>query len=191
MGRRKSTVTYTVKDIPGITITVPGKGDDEKTRAAALDEAMRLMDEGEISNDSFQDGLGVNDLIFVEASSLAPPKSEGTREDSPLEQAARTVAELTLKRVALQTQQREASQYLELIEAVFSMKPLTEEQIELAKDKNFPKSLVSLAQAKVEFDELFPEAEKAWELLKPALTDPAKLPSNGKGAAAEKTASKK
>lgn len=175
MGRRKATVTYTVKAHPGVTITVPGKVDDEKTRASALDEALRLMTEetGPLDSDSFPDGLGVEDLIFVEASHLLAKEAEETgteRELEPMEKAAKTVAEFTLKRAALQQQQANAQKYLGLIEAVFSMQPLTGEQIEMATDKAFPKTLENLASAKIEFDKLQPQAEDAWKLLKPAFS---------------------
>ncbi len=175
MGRRKLMVTYTVKDHPGLTITVPGKEDSEKTRALALDEVMRMMSEetSEIDSNSFPDGLGAKDLIFVESPKPASNQHlDGSEDLSPIEKAARTVAEFALKRADLQEQQKKASEYIALIEAVFSMTPLTPEQIQLAQDKAFAKTLSSLAAAKVDFDKLLPEAEEAWKLLKPAFADP-------------------
>ena len=173
MARPKATVTYTVKDHPGVTITVPGKIDDQKTRDSALDEAVKLMDSGTLNGDSFPSGLGVDDLIFVESSSSVSSAGQSPKntEEQPLETAAKIVAQFTLKRAALQTQQSNAAKYRELIEAVFSLTPLSEEHLKLALDKEFPKALESLAHAKIEFDALHASAEEAWKLLKPAFSE--------------------
>ncbi|MDY6936224.1 MAG: hypothetical protein SWY16_01050 [Cyanobacteriota bacterium] len=96
-------------------------------------------------------------------------KGKADRESAPLEVAAADLARFAALRVKFQESQQKAKPYVDLIEALFASAPLDEEQIELAKSKDFAKTLSHLATIKVEYDNLAVKAEQAWEVLKPIL----------------------
>lgn len=173
MARTKKRIQYTVKDYPGSIIEVESPKDDENARNLALEEILRRIDDESdltFSADSFQDGLSIEDLIFVEPSRSNDKKPSTDRELQPIEVAAKEVAQFSLLRVQLQKNQELAKQYLELIEALFTSNPLTEEQIEIIQRKEFSKALESLASIKVDYDEFLPKAEAAWKILKPIIS---------------------
>lgn len=167
----RATVQYTTKDLKelGLFIEVPGRGDNEKTRKKALEEILRRMDDPEdstLNQDSFADGLSVEDLIVVE-----PPPSESAEEEEESEviQAVKAIATLASLRVSLEEVHKGAAELRPVIEALFSPEPLTPEQMQQATDKNFSKTLIKFAEARATHDKFLPTAEKAWELLEPML----------------------
>ncbi len=164
MGRKKKTIQYTVKDHPGLLLEVESPQDSEAARQKALDEIIKRIEEDELSQDSFPNGLGIDDLILVD---LPRFTSSLNRELQPVELAAKKIAQLAQARRELEKNQENFQQYLPLIEALFKPEKLTNEQQEQIQNKSFAKSLEELATAKVEYDGLAPEAKDAWELLKP------------------------
>ncbi len=192
MGRKKKTVQYTVKDHPGLLIEVESPQDNEISRQRALDEVRRRIDEeDELGEDSFPDGLGIDDLILVDY----PKFSSVNRELQPLEIAAKKIAQLAQARRELQKNQENFQEYLPLIDALFKPERLTSEEQEKIQNKSFSKALEDLASAKVEYDALEPDAKEAWELLKPIAIVPvtkdlAKINSdkNGEGKESKKAA---
>ena len=96
-------------------------------------------------------------------------KTSDDRTAAPLEVAAADIAKFAALRVKLQDAQEKAKPYVDLIEALFESDPLNEKQIELAKSKDFAKSLTNLAALKVESDTLAVKAAEAWATLKPIL----------------------
>lgn len=167
MGRKKKTIQYTVKDHPGLLIEVESPQDSDAARQKALDEIIRRIEEEEeeLSQDSFPNGLGIDDLILVDSprSITASPN----RELQPVELAAKKIAQLAQARRELEKNQENFQQYLPLIDALFKPEKLTSEQQEQIQNKSFAKSLEELASSKVEYDALAPDAKDAWELLKP------------------------
>jgi hypothetical protein len=187
MPRRKSVIYYTVPEYADrLLIPVEAREDSPEAREQALDAILAKMDdEGDttLTTESFADGLGVDRLVVVEAhqsgAAKEPRKSKLDRELDPIEIAAAEIAQFSLARVEFQEVQEAAKSYVSLIEALFKPEPLTPEQIELAKRKDFAKVLSQLATAKVEYDALAEKAAQAWEILKPILVGVETSPGKG------------
>jgi hypothetical protein len=165
----RATVKYTTKDLKelGLFVEVSGRTDNERTRNKALEEIQRRMDAPEdtsLNENSFADGLSVDDLIVVEP---LEDKSEG--EEPEIIGAVKAIANLASLRVILEDSYKQAIDLRPVIEALFSPEPLTPEQIQKATDKSFAKTLMKFAEAKAARDKFLPTAEEAWEILAPAL----------------------
>ena len=165
----RATIKYTTKDLKelGLFVEVSGRTDNERTRNKALEEIQRRMDDPEdtsLNENSFADGLSVNDLIVVE-----PPEETSAEEEPEIIRAVKAIANLASLRVTLESSYQQAIDLRPVIEALFSPEPLTPEQIEKATDKNFAKILMKFAEAKAARDQFLPIAEEAWEILAPAL----------------------
>jgi hypothetical protein len=177
MPRKKSVIYYTVPEYADrLLIAIEAKEDSQEAREQALDAILAKMDDESdttLNLESFADGLGIDRLVVVEAPSSGTPKeprkSKLDRELEPIEIAAAEIAQFSLIRVEFQEIQATAKSYATLIEALFKPAPLTAEQIELAKSKDFAKTLSHLATKKVEYDALAQKAAQAWETLKPIL----------------------
>ena len=166
----RATVKYTTKDLKelGLFVEVSGRTDNERTRNKALEEIQRRMDDPEdesLNENSFADGLSVEDLIVVEP----PPEEKSEVEEPEIIRAVKAIANLASLRVNLEETYKQAIDLRPVIEALFSPEPLTPEQIEKATDKNFAKILMKFAEAKAARDKFLPTAEEAWEVLAPAL----------------------
>ncbi|MFP4102483.1 hypothetical protein [Coleofasciculus sp.] len=166
----KSTIQYTTKHLKelGLFIEVSGRTDSERSRKKALEEIERRMDDPEdtsLDANSFADGLSSEDLIVV-----GPPSAVESPEDEPeIIQAVKAIAHLASLRVSLEEVQQQALELRPVIEALFSPEPLTPEQMQQATDKSFAKTLIKFAEAKAARDQFLPEAQQAWQILKPAL----------------------
>jgi hypothetical protein len=166
----KSTIQYTTKHLKelGLFIEVSGRTDSDRSRKKALEEIERRMDDPEdtsLDANSFADGLSSEDLIVV-----GPPSAIESPEDEPeIIQAVKAIAHLASLRVSLEEVQQQALELRPLIEALFSPEPLTPEQMQQATDKSFAKTLIKFAEAKAARDQFLPEAQQAWQILKPAL----------------------
>lgn len=166
----KATVQYTTKDLKelGLVIEIPGRADTEKTRNKAIEEIQRRMEDPEdttLTPESFADGLSTEDLIVVE-----PPAIDQSEDGEPeIIQAVKAIATLASLRVSFEEAYKGAAELRSVIEALFSPEPLTVDQIQQATDKNFAKTLIKFAEAKAARDQFLPVAEKAWEILAPAL----------------------
>lgn len=166
----KATVQYTTKDLEelGFFVEVPGRTDNAKNRAKALEEIQRRMEDSEdttVNEDSFADGLSAEDLILVEP--LATGSTEG--EEAEIIQSVKAIASLASLRVNLEQAYQQAVELRPVIEALFSPDPLTPEHMKLATDKSFAKTLTKFAEAKAAHDQYLPIAKEAWEILEPAL----------------------
>ena len=166
----RATVKYTTKDLKelGLFVEVSGRTDNERARNKALEEIQRRMDDPEdesLNENSFADGLSVEDLIVVEP----PPEETSEVEEPEIIRAVKAIANLASLRVTLEANYKQAIDLRPVIEALFSPEPLTPEQIEKATDKNFAKTLIKFAEAKAARDKFLPTAEEAWEILAPAL----------------------
>ncbi|NEO11180.1 MULTISPECIES: hypothetical protein [unclassified Moorena] len=166
----KATLQYTTKDLEelGFIVEVPGRTDNARNRAKALDEIQRRMEDSEdttVNEDSFADGLSADDLILVEP--LATGSTDG--EEAEIIQSVKAIASLASLRVNLEQAYQQAVELRPVIEALFSPDPLTPEHMKLATDRNFAKTLTKFAEAKAAHDQYLPIAEEAWKILEPAL----------------------
>ncbi len=166
----KAMLQYTTKDLEelGFIVEVPGRTDNARNRAKALDEIQRRMEDSEdttVNEDSFADGLSADDLILVEP--LGTSDTDG--EEAEIIQSVKAIASLASLRVNLEQAYQQAVELRPVIEALFSPDPLTPEQMKLATDRNFAKTLTKFAEAKAAHDQYLPIAKEAWEILQPAL----------------------
>ncbi|NEO72779.1 hypothetical protein [Moorena sp. SIO3H5] len=166
----KATVQYTTKDLKelGFIVEVPGRTDNARNRAKALEEIQRRMEDSEdttVNEDSFADGLSADDLILVEP--LGTSDTDG--EEAEIIQSVKAIASLASLRVNLEQAYQQAVELRPVIEALFSPDPLTPEHMKLATDRNFAKTLTKFAEAKAAHDQYLPIAKEAWEILEPAL----------------------
>ncbi|NEP54396.1 MAG: hypothetical protein F6K65_38640 [Moorea sp. SIO3C2] len=166
----KATVQYTTKDLKelGFIVEVPGRTDNAKNRAKALEEIQRRMEDSEdttVNEDSFADGLSADDLILVEP--LATGSTEG--EEAEIIQSVKAIASLASLKVNFELAYQQAVELRPVIEALFSPDRLTPEHMKLATDRNFAKTLTKFAEAKAAYDQYLPIAQEAWEILEPAL----------------------
>ncbi|RMG06378.1 MAG: hypothetical protein D6728_18825 [Cyanobacteria bacterium J055] len=161
-----------------LLIPIEARQDSQEAQEQALEAILAKMDDDSdttLDADSFADGLGTDRLVVVEApdsdGEKTSRKSKQTidRELEPIEVAAAEIARFSLVRVGLQELQESAKPYISAIEALFGSAPLTSEQIETVKSKEFAKTLSQLATAKVEYDAFAEKAQAAWEILKPVL----------------------
>lgn len=179
MPRKKKVIYYTVPEYADtLLIEVEAREDSQDAREQALEAILAKMDDDSdttLSSESFADGLGIDRLVVVET-----PDSDGDKASrkakqtidrplEPIEVAAAEIARFSLVRVGLQELQEAAKPYVSAIEALFGTAPLTAEQIETVKSKDFAKTLSNLATAKVEYDTFADKAKDAWEVLKPVL----------------------
>lgn len=179
MARKKKVIYYTVPEYADtLLIEVEARQDSPEAREQALEAILAKMDDDSDSTldaESFADGLGIDRLVVVEtpdsevSQSTRKPKSAIERELEPIEVAAAEIARFSLVRVGLQELQEAAKPYVSAIEALFGTAPLTPEQIETFRSKDFAKTLSNLATAKVEYDAFAEKAKDAWEILKPVL----------------------
>lgn len=177
MTRQKSTVSYTVIDdlsLPpetqkGTVIQVEGRGGDTpKNRERALEIALKMFEDGEITG--FPDGLNLENIVYT------PPVDEpATPEETlrPIQRAAREA----LKTVELFIQKQEAidaaTLCLEILEIAVANngKRLTYEQVAQAKDRSFGKTINNLADA-IATQEIFLEsAEGLTEMITSIIRD--------------------
>jgi hypothetical protein len=179
MPRKKKVIYYTVPEYADtLLIEVEARQDSQEAREQALEAILAKMDDESDSTldaESFADGLGIDRLVVVESpdsdGEKTSRKSKQTieRELEPIEVAAAEIARFSLVRVGLQELQEAAKPYVSAIEALFGTAPLTPEQIEIVRSKDFAKTLSNLATAKVEYDAFAEKAKDAWEILKPVL----------------------
>ncbi len=165
MTRQKSTVNYTVIDdlsLPpeaqkATVIQVEGRGGDtQKNRERALEMALKMFENGEITG--FPDGLNLENIVYT------PPIEESATPEEDLRPIQRAARE-ALKTVELFIQKQEAIEAatpcLEILEiaAANNGKRLTSEQITQAKDRSFGKTINNLADA-IATQEIFLESSE-------------------------------
>ncbi|MGB3240622.1 MAG: hypothetical protein WBB29_20205 [Geitlerinemataceae cyanobacterium] len=182
MPRKKKVIYYTVPEYADtLLIAIEARQDSPEAREQALEAILAKMDDENdttLDAESFADGLGIDRLVVVESPESevgkSPRKSKQTidRELEPIEVAAAEIAQFSLLRVGIQELQETAKPYVKVIEALFGSDPLTAEQIEIVRSKEFAKTLSNLATAKVEYDTFAQKAKEAWEILKPVLIVP-------------------
>lgn len=177
MTRQKSTVSYTVIEdlsVPpeqqkGTVIQIEGRGGDTpQNRKRALEVALSMFENGELTG--FPDGLSLENIVY------APPSNESaTTEENlrPIQRAAREALKTVELFIAKQEAIDAATPCLEIIEiaAANNGKRLSSEQIAIAKDKAFGKTINNLADAIAAQESFLESAEGLTEMIAAIVRD--------------------
>ncbi|NEQ19944.1 MAG: hypothetical protein F6K28_11560 [Microcoleus sp. SIO2G3] len=158
-------VQYTLAQSPEIILSVPGK-DSAKAREKAMDQLMKLMDEGQLPTE-LEDGFGPQQLIEVKETS-----SETTSDEDAITQAVQILSNLATLKLKVQESRTEAMEVRKAVDVLFSDKSVTEEEITRLKE-GF-KVLKNYAQANLRYQEARAKAEQARQVLDQALKSPEK-----------------
>ncbi|MEI2582311.1 MULTISPECIES: hypothetical protein [unclassified Scytonema] len=158
-------VQYTLAQSPEIILSVPGK-DSAKAREKAMDQLMKLMDEGQLPTE-LEDGFGPQQLIEVKETS-----SETASDEDAITQAVQILSNLATLKLKVQESRTEAMEVRKAVDVLFSDKSVTEEEITRLKE-GF-KVLKNYAQANLRYQEARAKAEQARQVLDQALKSPEK-----------------
>lgn len=158
-------VQYTLAQSPEIILSVPGK-DSAKAREKAMDQLMKLMDEGQLPTE-LEDGFSPQQLIEVKETS-----SETTSDEDAITQAVQILSNLATLKLKVQESRTEAMEVRKAVDVLFSDKSVTEEEITRLKE-GF-KVLKNYAQANLRYQEARAKAEQARQVLDQALKSPEK-----------------
>lgn len=158
-------VQYTLAQSPEIILSVPGK-DSAKAREKAMDQLMKLMDEGQLPTE-LEDGFGPQQLIEVKETS-----TETTSDEDAITQAVQILSNLATLKLKVQESRTEAMEVRKAVDVLFSDKSVTEEEITRLKE-GF-KVLKNYAQANLRYQEARAKAEQARQVLDQALKSPEK-----------------
>ncbi|KAB8315842.1 hypothetical protein SD81_031370 [Tolypothrix campylonemoides VB511288] len=158
-------VQYTLAQSPEIILSVPGK-DSAKAREKAMDQLMKLMDEGQLPTE-LEDGFGPQQLIEVKETS-----TETASDEDAITQAVQVLSNLATLKLKVQESRTEAMEVRKAVDVLFSDKSVSEEEITRLKE-GF-KVLKNYAQANLRYQEARAKAEQARQVLDQALKSPEK-----------------
>lgn len=137
----------------GVLLEVEGRGGDtEKNRAKALEIVNQMWEKGDISADTFPDGITQENILFVPPDSprLQQTSTEASAEPEvhPVVQGAQEIIQLTKLQIEVQEAAQEAAPYAPIVEAVIGRnRPLTTEEKDLARDKKFSKVIERMGKS--------------------------------------------
>jgi soluble cytochrome b562 len=157
-------VQYTLAQSPEILLTVPGK-DSAKARDKAMDQLMKLMEEGELPTE-LEEGFGPQQLIEVKET------SDTASDEDAITQAVQVLSNLASLKLKVQESRTEALEIRKAVDVLFSDNSVTEEEI--ARLKEGFKVLKNFAQANLRYQEARTKAENARHVLDQALKSPDK-----------------
>lgn len=158
-------VQYTLAQSPEIVLSVPGK-DSAKAREKAMDQLMKLMDDGKLPTE-LEDGFGPQQLIEVKET-----PSDTTNDEDAISQAVQVLSNLATLKLKVQESRTEALEVRKAVDVLFSDKTVTEEEITRLKE-GF-KVLKNYAQANLRYQDARAKAEEARQILDRALKSPEK-----------------
>ncbi|NMG19893.1 hypothetical protein [Brasilonema bromeliae] len=158
-------VQYTLAQSPEIILTVAGK-DSAKARDKAMDQLMKLLDEGKLPTE-LEDGFGPKQLIEVKET---PTDTAG--DEDAITQAVQILSNLATLKLKVQESRTEAMEVRKAVDVLFSDNTVTEEEI--ARLKEGFKILKNYAQANLRYQEARAKAEQARQVLDEALKSPEK-----------------
>lgn len=158
-------VQYTLAQSPEIIITVPGK-DSAKARDKAMDQLVKLMDDGKLPTD-LEEGFGPQQLIEVKETPV-----EGDSGEDAITQAVQVLSNLATLKLKVQETRTEAMEVRKAVDVLFTDNSVTEEEITRLKE-GF-KVLKNFAQANMRYQEARSKAEQARQVLDLALKSPDK-----------------
>jgi LPS O-antigen subunit length determinant protein (WzzB/FepE family) len=157
-------VQYTLAQSPEVIITVPGNKDTAKSREKAMDQLMKLMDEGKLPTE-LEGGFGPQELIEVKETS-----SDIASDEDAITEAVQILSNLATLKLKVQESRTEALEVRKKIDILFSDQPVNEEEISTLKD-GF-KVLKNFAQANLRYQEARAKAQEARQVLDQALKSP-------------------
>ncbi len=157
-------VQYTLAQSPEVLLTVPGK-DSAKARDKAMDQLMKLMEEGELPTE-LEEGFGPQQLIEVKET------SDTASDEDAITQAVQVLSNLASLKLKVQESRTEALEIRKAVDVLFSDNSVTEEEITRLKE-GF-KVLKNFAQANLRYQEARTKAENARQVLDQALKSPDK-----------------
>ncbi|MGH8001623.1 MAG: hypothetical protein ACREPR_19920 [Brasilonema sp.] len=158
-------VQYTLAQSPEIILTVPGK-DSAKAREKAMDQLMKLLDEGKLPTE-LEDGFSPQQLIEIKET----PTDTASEEDA-ITQAVQVLSNLATLKLKVQESRTEAMEIRKAVDILFSEQPVTDE--EMTRLKEGFKVLKNYAQANLRYQEARAKAEQARQVLDQALKSPDK-----------------
>lgn len=158
-------VAYTLPECPDLIITVRGK-DSEKSRKQAMEQLHQMMENDEISDEAFPNGVSFSDFIEVDGSKLNT--NEPAEEANEVLQAVQTLSNLALLKIDLEKDRQAALEVYDVINRLlFGDAPV--EEVEIDRLKQGFKTLKVFAQNHIKLQSALPQAESARDLLNQAL----------------------
>ena len=142
----------------GILLEVEGRGGDtDQNRDKALSIVNQMWANGEISENKFPDGITQDNIIYVapDNSKVNYPKLSSNKQNlPPVLQGAQEIIELTKFQLEIQDCAEEVIPYIPIMEVVLDrIRPLTQEEKKLAKDKKYGKIIERIGKAIAEQEE--------------------------------------
>jgi hypothetical protein len=166
-----SDLSKPVAEQEGILVEVKGTtGDTPRNREKALEIVREMWEKEEIDLDLFPDGITQENIHYVPPNTNNTKKSEPSTavsevdkspessvEDTellPIVEGAREIIQLTKLQIEVQEASEQAAQYIPIIQTILKRsRPLTPEEIELAKDKKYGKTIERLGSLVAEQEE--------------------------------------
>ncbi|MFB2920416.1 hypothetical protein [Aerosakkonema funiforme] len=158
---------YSLAEDPSIILDIPGKNDTKKSREAAIEKLLEMMDAGEVDID-LKDGFGPDELILIKApiKQGASYPQEKTEETDTIAQAVQVLTQFATLRQKVEELRPAAQEARAQIDLLFEGN-VSVEQIQQIKEGL--KSLKGFAQNNIQLREALPEAEEARKTLDEAM----------------------
>ena len=126
--------------------------DNDRNRQRCLDHILAQLDQGVFPEQSFSNGLGVQDLIFIPPdTTMSPSETPVSLEEQDIVIAANELIELARLKVDLAKAFRAAQHYKAVVLKIVAPDGghLTEEECQIVLDKSFAKTIKTLAESRV------------------------------------------
>lgn len=159
---------YSLAEDPSIVIDVPGKNDTKKTREAAIEKLLELMDSGEVDLD-LKEGFGPDELIPLKTPSSKPISDrieKNNEETDVIAQAVQVLTQYATMRQKVEELRPAAQEARNQIDRLFEGSVNVEE---IEQIKQGLKSIKVFAQNNLQLREALPEAEQARRTLDEAM----------------------
>jgi hypothetical protein len=132
--------------------------DSPRNRQRVLDYILDQLDHGHFPEQSFSNGLGVKDLLYISPYDSTMPPSDSpslSLEEQDIVIAANELIELARLKVDLAKAFRAAQQYKAVVLKIVApdSSHLTEEECQLVLDKAFAKTIKTLAESRVKLNQ--------------------------------------
>lgn len=147
--------------------------DNDRNRQRCLDQILAQLDQGAFPEQSFSNGLGVKDLIFIPPeNTMSPSENPLSLEEQDIVIAANELIELARLKVDLAKAFRAAQQYKTVVLKIVAPDGghLTEEECQIVLDKAFAKTIKTLAESRVKVTQCLETASSRQGLILNELT---------------------
>ena len=159
---------YSLAEDPSIILDIPGKNDTKKSREAAIEKLLELMDSGEVDLD-LKDGFGPDELIQIKSpgsKSTTTGQEKLPEESDSIGQAVQVLTQFATLRQKVEELRPSAQEARTQIDLLFEG-TVNVEQIEQI--KKGLKDLKVFAQTNLQLREALTEAEAARKTLDEAM----------------------